>query len=221
MQTLSITAEKRTLIGKKVKKLRREEKIPANIFGKGIKSQAISVSLKEFEKVYKLAGETKIIEVVIGEQKLPTLIAAIQKNPVTDQILHVDFHHVDLKKKVSASVPVEFIGDSPAEKQGLGTVVKYINEIEIEALPTDIPEKFTVDLSLLEKVGDQLLVSNLSFDKDKISISEEDMQKIIAKVEELREEEIVEEAPKEEVQTGEGVVEEATENSTPSEQPSS
>ncbi len=221
MQTLLITAEKRTLIGKKVKKLRREGKIPANIFGKGIKSQAISVSLKEFEKVYKLAGETKIIEVVIGEQKLPTLIAGIQKNPVTDQILHVDFHHVDLKKKVSASVPVEFIGESPAEKQGLGTVVKYINEIEIEALPTDIPEKFTVDLSLLEKVGDQLLVSDLSFNKDKISISEEDMQKIIVKVEELREEEIVEEAPKEEAQTGEGVVEEATENSTSSEQPSS
>jgi large subunit ribosomal protein L25 len=221
MQTLSITAEKRTLTGKKVKRLRREGKIPANIFGKGIKSQAISVSLKEFEKVYKLAGETKIIEVVIGEQKLPTLIAGIQKNPVTDQILHVDFHHVDLKKKVSASVPVEFIGESPAEKQGLGTVVKYINEIEIEALPTDIPEKFTVDLSLLEKVGDQLLVSDLSFNKDKISISEEDMQKIIVKVEELREEEIVEEAPKEEAQTGEGVVEEATENSTSSEQPSS
>lgn len=188
MQTIKLSAEPRKVLGRKVKKLRREGKVPANVFGKDIKSQSVSVDLKEFLKVYKEAGETKIVELTLGDKNLPTLIHSVQSDPVDDIYLHINFLQVNLKQKVTAQVPVEFVGESPAEKQGAGTVVKYIDEIEIEALPTDILEKFEIDLSKLEKVDDQVTVGDLKYDKAKIEVVD-DVEKIIVKVEELRVEE--------------------------------
>jgi large subunit ribosomal protein L25 len=145
MQKNTLKAEKRKVLGRKVKKLRREGVLPANIYGKKIKSLSIKFPVVDFEKVYKAAGETGIVEIAIGKQKKPVLISNVQLDPVTDKPLHVDFHQVDLKEKTTADVPIELIGESPAEKQGLGTVVQSINEIEVEALPKDLPDKFEID----------------------------------------------------------------------------
>ena len=111
-----LKAEKRKVEGRKVKTLRREGILPANVYGKDVKSLSIQVSLKEFSKVFKEAGETGLVEIEIGKEKRPVLVNNIQYDPVTDLPLHVDFHQVDLKKKTTASVPIEFVGDAPAEK---------------------------------------------------------------------------------------------------------
>jgi len=183
-----LKAEKRKLFGRKIKSLRKEGILPANIYGKKVKSLAIQFPLNEFEKIYKEVGETGIIEVAVDKAKRPALIHNVQLDPVTDFPLHVDLLQVDLKEKVTTNVPVELIGESPAEKHGLGTVVQHLDEIEVEALPTDLPERFEVDTSKLEEVDNAIVVKDLEVDTKKIEIKS-DPEQIIVKVEPLREEE--------------------------------
>ncbi|MEJ2441334.1 MAG: 50S ribosomal protein L25 [Patescibacteria group bacterium] len=183
-----LKAEKRKVFGRKIKSLRREGILPANIYGKKVKSLAIQFPLKDFEGIYKEAGETGIIEIAVGKEKRPVLIHNLQVDPVTDSPLHVDLLQVDLKEKVTADVPVELIGEAPAEKRGLGTAVQYLDEIEVEALPTDLPEKFEVDISKLEEVDNAIMVKDLEVDTKKVEIKS-DAEQIIVKVEPPREEE--------------------------------
>lgn len=201
MDKISLTVQKRTVSGRKVEALRREGIVPANVFGKKIKSFVIQASLKDFEEVLKRAGETGIVELSIENGKKPegasVLISNVQKDPVTDAPIHVDFRQVDLKEKIEAQVPIEFSGESPAEKTGIGTVVHYVNEVSVEALPTDLPEKFEVDISTLIEVDQSVLVKDLKYDKTKVSVKD-DSEKIVAKVEPPQKiEEVV--APVEEV----------------------
>jgi len=195
---ITLKAKKRELTGRKVKKLRREGILPANLYGKKIKSEAIEVSASDFAKVFKVAKETGLVELTINGSKKPVLIHNVQLDPVTDTILHVDFLQVDLKEKVVANVPIELVGESPVEKQGLGTVVQYLDEIEVESLPGDLPEKFEVDLGTLVEIDQVISVKDLSVDKDKVEIKA-DPEQIVVKVEKAKqEEEVIAEAPKEE-----------------------
>ena len=188
MDKHTIKAEKRKILGQKVKTLRKEGILPANIYGKKVKSLAIQLPISEFEKVYKEAGETGIVEISVDKDKKPVLISNIQRHPVTDIPLHVDFLQVDLKEKVTADVPVDLVGESPAEKSGLGTVVQYVNEIEVEALPADLPEKFEIDLSKLTEVDQAVFVKTLDVDAKKVAIKV-DVEQILVKVEPPRKEE--------------------------------
>lgn len=203
MDTKTLKAETRKIVGRKVKKLREEGFLPANVFGKKVKSLAVQVDEQEFLKVYSEAGETGIVELSIGKEKRPVLIYNLQLDPVTDKPLHADFYQVNLKEKVTATVPVETAGESPAEKQGLGTAVQYLDEVEVEALPTDLPEKFEIDLTSLVEVDQAIFVKDIKVDKDKIKI-EADPEEVVVKVEALREEEeIVPPVVEEEVVEGE------------------
>lgn len=200
-----LKAEKRTVEGRKVKKLRKEGYLPGNVFGKKIKSQSVQVNLKDFEKTYKEVGETGLLTLNVGSEDRPVLIHNLQLNPVTDDPIHVDFLQVDLKEEVEANIPIELVGESPAEKQALGTVVQYINEIKVEALPGDLPEKFEVDISTLLEVDQSIIVKDLKYDKSKVEIKD-DVEAIVAKVEPPQKEEVV--TP--EVPEGEAVGEDAT-----------
>lgn len=186
MEKITLKAKVRKEVGRKVKLLRKEGILPANIYGKKIKSESIQIDLKEFLDVYKKVGDTKLF--YINER--PVLVANIQKNPVSDALLHVDFHQVDLKEKVEAKVPVELTGESPAEKQSIGTVVQYLNEIEVEALPTDLPDKFEIDISKLTEVDQSIHVKDLPYDKSKIEVKT-DLEEILVKVEPPQKEEVV------------------------------
>ncbi|MBU0569835.1 50S ribosomal protein L25 [Patescibacteria group bacterium] len=189
MSNLILKVQSRKLLGRKVKKLRREGILPANVYGKKVKSRSVSVELSDFEKIFKQAGETSIVDLSLDKEKLPVLIHNIQVDPVSDRPVHIDFLQVNLKEKVTSQIPVELVGESPAEKQGLGTVVQYISEIEVEALPADLLDKFEIDLSKLGKVDDTVLVRDIKVDKKKISIKKEDEEKMVVKIEELRKEE--------------------------------
>ncbi|MDP2947779.1 MAG: 50S ribosomal protein L25 [Nanoarchaeota archaeon] len=186
MEKITLKAKVRKEVGRKVKLLRKEGILPANIYGKKIKSESIQIDLKEFLDVYKKVGDTKLF--YINER--PVLVANIQKNPVSDALLHVDFHQVDLKEKVEAKVPIELTGESPAEKQSIGTVVQYLNEIEVEALPTDLPDKFEIDISKLTEVDQSIHVKDLPYDKSKIEVKT-DLEEILVKVEPPQKEEVV------------------------------
>ena len=191
MSEIKLSAQKRTLVGKKVKKLRKEGLIPANIFGKKIKSQSLSLNKKEFEKVFETAGETGIVNLTIeGEKEThPVMIQNLQKGPVTDEILHADLRQVILTEKVTANIPVEMTGEAPAAEQKLGILIQNISEIEVEALPLDLPERFVVDVSGLNNVGDEILVKGIKIDKTKVELKIDGNQ-VVVKVEPLAKEEV-------------------------------
>lgn len=191
MDKQTLKAEVRKTEGRKVKNLRLAGTLPANIFGKKVKSVSIELPLKAFEETYKKVGETGLIELTLGKETRPVLVHNVQLNPVTDVPIHVDFLQVDLKEKVTAKVPVEMVGEAPAQKQGLGTVVLYINEIEVEALPADLPDKFEVSIEDLAEVDQAIYVKDLKIDKSKVDIKV-DGEEMLIKVEPPQKEEVVE-----------------------------
>lgn len=201
MDKYTLSAQKRELVGRKVKTLRSQGLLPANVYGKKVKSQAITVNLKEFEGIFKKAGETSLVSLVLKNGKSEeraVLISNVQKNPLTETPIHIDFRQVDLKEKVAAEVPVEIKGESPAEKTSVGTVVQYIDKIEVEALPGDLPEKFVVDVSALSEVDQAIFVKDLEIDKAKVT-TKADPEEIVVKVEPPQKEEEVAPTPAAEV----------------------
>ncbi|MBU1326542.1 50S ribosomal protein L25 [Patescibacteria group bacterium] len=161
MKKHTLQAEKRSVFGRKVKNLRRSGTIPATVYGKKIKSEALQLDGKAFQKTYEEAGETGIVELKIGETMRPVLIHDVQKDPVSDDVLHIEFFQVDLKEKVHANVPLVLVGEAPAVSQKIGTLLAVLNEIEVEALPADLPDHIDVDVSSLSEVGQELKVSDL------------------------------------------------------------
>lgn len=182
MDKQTLEAQVRKITGRKVKTLRKEGILPANVFGKKTKSQSLQLKLSDFSKIYQKVGETGLVLLMIGKEEKPVLIANVQKDPLSDLPIHVDFHQVDLKEKVEAGVAVEVVGESPVEKQSLGTVVLHLDEVKVEALPGDLPEKFEINAANLTKVDQVILAKDLDFAKDKVELKI-DPETIIVKVE--------------------------------------
>jgi len=184
MKAIDLKAEKRTILGKKVKTLRKEGLIPAHIFGKGLKTLHVSVKDRDFLKVFDEAGETGIVNVKVDSSEHPVLIRNVQEHPVTGDPLHIDFYQVNLKEKVAVNVPVDFEGEPVAVERKEGLLLTPMSEIEIEALPADLPETIKVDVSKLEKINDTIHVKDLKIDKSKIEVLT-DPEAIVATIGEL------------------------------------
>jgi large subunit ribosomal protein L25 len=181
---IKLSVQKRKIIGRKVKSLRREGIIPANIYGKEVKSLAIQVPAKEFDQVYKLSGETGIIDLQVDKdaKARSVLVNQIHHHPVTDQCLHVDFHQIDLTKKISVNIPLELTGTAPAVNKG-GVLLQLIDEIEVEALPTNLPDKFELDISKLEEIGQSISLKDIKIDLKKVKFTTENLEELIVKIE--------------------------------------
>lgn len=190
MAAITLKVEKREITGRKVKTLRKSGFLPGNVYGKKVKSLSVQVSLDEFKKVLSEAGETGVVELKVNGDTRPVLIHNVQLDPVLGSPLHADFLQVDLKEKVTATVPIEFVGEAPAQKSGEGIVVEQVREIEVEALPGDLPEKITVDISKLEKVDDAIKVGDLPLDRTKVTVKDE-AEKIVVSVAPPTKEEVV------------------------------
>lgn len=168
MQKHTLSAEKRDLVGRKVKKIRLLGKIPATIYGKDVPSVSITIDKDQFKKIYAAAGGSGVVELSVdaenqstGRHGRPVLIHHIQVHPVTDELLHVEFYQVNLKEKVHTKVPIELTGEASAVTDKKGVVIQQLNEIEVEALPTDLPEKIEVDVASLSEVGQEIRVKDL------------------------------------------------------------
>lgn len=161
MKKYTITATTRDILGRKVKQLRKTGHIPATVYGKNVKSASVGVEALEFEKMHKQAGETGLIELTLGKDVRPVLINTVQRHPVTGQILHIEFRQVDLKENVKANVPLALVGEAKAVVDKLGVLLTILDSVEVEALPTDLPEKIELDVSGLAQVGEELKVKDL------------------------------------------------------------
>ena len=161
MKKHTLIAQKRDLLGRKVKQLRASGQIPASVYGKKVASAALALNAKDFFKVHGEAGETGLIELTVEGTVRPVLIHGVQVHPLTGSPLHVEFYQVDLKEKVHTKVPLEFVNESPAVTQKLGVLLSVLDELEVEALPTDLPEKLLVDVSPLEAVDQEVKVKDV------------------------------------------------------------
>ena len=158
----SLEVSRRDVLGKKVSRLRREGLTPANIYGNQIDSVAIQLSTEQFRQFLRGHSRNEMIHLQVDGEERPTFIRAIQRNPVTDQILHVDFLQVSLDHKVRLEVTVHITGVAPAVDAHGGIITHALTSVQVEALPTNIPESLTADISILTELGQSLHVSDLS-----------------------------------------------------------
>lgn len=182
-----LKATVRTITGKKVKQLRKQGWLPSSVYGQEMEPISIQIADKEMEMIFDHVGESGLVDLILDEKTMPILFRNPQYHPVLGNLIHVDCYKVNLKEKIISTVPIEFIGESLAVKEGK-ILVEVLNEIEIEALPADFPEKIEVDLSKLETIDSQITIADLIIDKSLWEIKNTPDQ-VIVKVEEPRVEE--------------------------------
>ncbi|OGH15868.1 MAG: hypothetical protein A3C30_03510 [Candidatus Levybacteria bacterium RIFCSPHIGHO2_02_FULL_40_18] len=191
MKRESLKVDKRTIAGKKVRKLRREGILPANIYGKEFKSTSVQLPIKDFLNVFNIVHETGLVDIAFDSQIIPVLIHNVQIDPRSQNPVHADFFKVNLKEKITARVPVVAVGEAKAVLDKVGLLEQPVSELEVEALPTDLPERIEVNVENLAKVDDQIMVSDIKV-PDGIAILNETSQ-LVFKIGELVTKEMEEE----------------------------
>jgi large subunit ribosomal protein L25 len=162
---MDLAVKSRDVLGKKVKALRREGLIPAELYGHGFKNIHLALPAKEFNKVLKAAGSTSVVTLLLGKESKSAMIHEVARDSVTSEVIHVDFHQVRMDELVKADVPLEFEGVAPAIKALNAVINKSISEIEVEAFPQDLPHSIVVDLSVLDALDKTIYVKDLKCPK--------------------------------------------------------
>ena len=158
MSQPTLSAEERTIVGKKVKNLRKQGLVPAVVYGPGLKDTVqISVNEKIFSKFYQVHGHSTLLELSSGGKNYQVLIRDVQVDPVRRNPVHVDFFAPNLTKETTASVPLMLI-NTP---EGPGIFNPQLSELHVSGLPREIPARMEVDCAVLQEVGDVIRVSDL------------------------------------------------------------
>jgi large subunit ribosomal protein L25 len=158
--TMDITATKRSVSGKGLETLRTSGKIPAVVYGPKQEPVSITLDRRDFEKVFKAAGESTVVTIALDGTKIPALIHDVDHDPVTNVVRHADFYAIVKGQKVKVQIPLEFVGEAPAARAG-ANIVKTMYEIEVEADPMNLPHNLEVDLTALTEVGAQILANEI------------------------------------------------------------
>ncbi len=177
MKTLELKSKKREIFGKKVRTLRNQGLVPAVVYGNKNSALPIILDLKEFKRVFKHAGETTLIKLFVddpafakaseGKAKFKNvLIHDSARDPVTGEIKHIDFYEVKMDEKIITKVPLIFMGSAPAILDLGGILVKAMQELEVRALPADLPHEIEVDISALKTFDDNIAVKDIKLPKN-------------------------------------------------------
>lgn len=156
-----LKAKIRDKASRKTHSIRKQGFIPAVLYGAEIKNLSIEVNQKEFEDVYKEAGESSLISLEAEGKKFSVLIHQIARDPVTGEFLHVDFYHPSSKKKVEAEIPLIFEGEAPAVKELGGTLEKELQTVGVKGLAQDLPREIKVNVESLKTFEDKVLIKDL------------------------------------------------------------
>ncbi len=181
MEKVQLKTEARETNTRNAKPLYRKGLIPVNLYGHNVANAHLSVDQIEFEKVLRKAGESSIIELQLpGGDVRNVLIQDVERHYLSTKPIHVDFYEVKMTEKLTATVQIEFEGESHAVKALGGTLVKVLNEVEVECLPGDLPHEFIVDISVLDNFEKQIMVKDLKV-SDKVEIKA-DPEEVVATV---------------------------------------
>lgn len=186
MGTLLITANKREILGKKVRFLRREGITPVHIFGHNVESLALQCDTDTLQRIIRQAGTSRLVAVKVEGDKNPrsVFIREIQKNELTGQLLHVDFYQIRKTEKIKAHIPLVFIGEAPAMQLKGRLLAQELSSISVECLPDKLPPQIEIDLSSLEELGQAIHVGDITLDSDVIITTPP--ERLITKVSEVR-----------------------------------
>lgn len=193
---IQLEARKRTVLGKKVKQLRRLGKLPATVYGHEVSPESIEVDARSFRTAYTTAGDNQLIDLVVeGQRPRPVLVHSTQLDPRRNVAIHVEFYQANLSEKLTAHIPIHLIGEAPALKEGL-MMLSVLDSVELECLPTDLPHDIEVDVSSLMAMGDSIHVADLQVDRAKCEIKTdpEEVVVLISAPQAREEEEVAEEA---------------------------
>ncbi|MBU2564456.1 50S ribosomal protein L25 [Patescibacteria group bacterium] len=198
-----------------VKTLREKGLIPAVVYGRGQKNISLSLDYQEFKKALETAGESTIIKLKVNNEIKNVLIYDVAKDPITDKFIHIDFYQVRMDEIITAEVRLAFEGESSAVKTLEGILIKTMNEVEVEALPGDLPHELKIDLSILETFDDHIKIKDIKLPEGvKIKLDPEDVVASVAPPRTQEELEELEEKPEEVVEPEKvdaDIVEETTE----------
>lgn len=189
MEKLVLEAKNRDVIGKKVKALRREGQLPAVIYGSGIDPQPITLDTKAVRQTLKIAGANTLITIKIGKQEHLALVRDVQREVIKRDLLHIDFQAVSLEEKITTSLPIRFVGDAPVLADFDSIIITALDELQIEAKAKDLPDSITVDISILEEIGDNILVKDLVIPGEVTVLDDPDELVVVASAQALMEEE--------------------------------
>lgn len=157
---LTLKATKRDK-SEKASAIREVGNVPAVFYGPKEEATSITINATDFERVYKEAGESSVIILKEGDEEHQALIYYVDRDPVSEAYRHIDFYIIEKGKKVEVSVPLEFVGEAPAEKSMNGVLVKVIHELDIKASPKDLPHEIEVDISTLVDFDSQIHAKDL------------------------------------------------------------
>lgn len=156
-----LKADKREVVGKKVKQLREQKLLPAVLYGPNRKSLSIVLDPMEFSKLFKDVGYSKLFDLDLNNEKIKVLVKDLQKNPLTDEFIHIDLYQVNMKKEITAEIPLDFTGESFAVKNNIGLLVHPSVSISVTCLPGDLPASLEVCLDVLKEIGDSILAKDI------------------------------------------------------------
>lgn len=189
--SIRLDLEPRTVVGKKVASLRRQGKIPAVIYEGGKESQLVAGPAVTLTRVWYIAGRHQPVELYVGKENHLAMIKTADLDPVTHQLRHLEFHAINRNQKVEAEIPVHLGEDVPAERMSL-TVLKVLENVRVEALPSDLPEAFELDGTKLNAIGDRLTVADITVPKGVVILDEPDTMIVVVEEPKVYEEPVVE-----------------------------
>lgn len=207
----SLQAQKREETGNQLSSLREGGYVPGVVYGPTVENTLVKVNEPDFIKVFRDAGENTLISLHIDDDKNPrvVLIHDMALDPLKHTPLHVDFYQVPLDRMITSEVPLVFVGESPAVKEEDGTLIKTLHSIEVESLPTNIPQEIEVDISPLETFDDVITVASLRVEEGvEIKTGAEEVIASVTPPRSEEELEALEEEIIEDVEAVEGVAEE-------------
>jgi large subunit ribosomal protein L25 len=204
MEKVVIQAEKRTVTGKHVKALRREGKLPAVIYGYGIDPISIVLDARSSSRTLARASSSTLVTIELEGKQYPTLVREKQLDFIRNSLIHVDFLAVSMTEKLTANVAVHVEGDAPAVKDFGAILVTGLTELEVECLATDLPERFTVDVSSLTEIGSGIYVKDVTPPPNVDILSDPEEVLVVATAMAEEEEEEIEEEELLEGEEGEG-----------------
>lgn len=212
MDTPKLKGQKRTLIGKRVKTLRKNGQLPGVLYGAGIESVPIELDGREAARLLSRASGSTLIELDLDDESHSVLVRGVQRDVIRGDYLHVDFLKVAMDVRIRAEVPIEMIGEPPAAEEAGVVLLTGVNTVEVEALPADLPDRITVNLEILENLEDSITVADLFLGQEITVLTEPDelIARPIYQAEEIIEE-IVEEEELLEGEEVEGVGEDEAE----------
>ena len=157
-----LVAEARVVLGRKVKNMRTKGRMPAVLYGEGVQTRSISITARDFERAYRQAGESTLVTLSVDGAPFNVLIHDVAYHPIKGNAIHADFFAVRMDKVIRAMVPINFIGESPAVKSLAGILIKVVHELEVEALPQNLPHELTADISALTDFEAKLTVGSIA-----------------------------------------------------------